>query len=114
MIFLIFITFIVGLQFLHRRLLHQLFHPKYDRWVILALALIHLPLAVYMGIRLTGGGQSAANCYRNQIVRPVRHLAFAFPLHMDNGCARSRFGTDLVVESQRQAQAVEARAEIGG
>ena len=59
MIFLIFITFIVGLQFLHRRLLHQLFHPRFDRWVVLVLVLIHAPLAIYMGFRLTGGGGSA-------------------------------------------------------
>ena len=59
MIFLIFITFIVGLQFLHRRLLHQLFHPRFDRWVVLILVLIHAPLAIYMGFRLTGGGSSA-------------------------------------------------------
>jgi len=59
LIFLIFITFIVGLQFLHRRLLHQLFHPRFDRWVVLALVLIHLPLALYMGFRLSGGGGSA-------------------------------------------------------
>jgi len=59
LIFLIFITLIAGLQVLHRRLLHQLFHPRYDRWVLLALVLIHLPLAMYMGIRLTGGGHAA-------------------------------------------------------
>jgi predicted MPP superfamily phosphohydrolase len=60
LIFLIFITLITGLQILHRRLLHQLFHPRYDRWVVAALVLIHLPLALYMGIRLTGGGSAAA------------------------------------------------------
>jgi hypothetical protein len=56
LIFLIFITLITGLQILHRRLLHQLFHPRFDRWVLAALVLVHLPLALYMGIRLTGGG----------------------------------------------------------
>jgi predicted MPP superfamily phosphohydrolase len=59
LIFLIFITLIVGLQVLHRRLLHQLFHRRFDRWVVLVLVLIHAPLAIYMGFRLTGGGGSA-------------------------------------------------------
>jgi len=59
LIFLIFITLIVGLQFLHRRLLHQIFHRRFDRWVVLALVCIHAPLAIYAGIRLTGGGNAA-------------------------------------------------------
>jgi len=59
LIFLIFITLILGLQVLHRRLLHQLFHPRFDRWVVGILVLIHLPLAFYAGMRLTGGGTSA-------------------------------------------------------
>ncbi|MDR3670225.1 MAG: metallophosphoesterase [Holophaga sp.] len=63
MIFLIFITLITGLQVLHRRLLRQVFHRRFDRWVLAALILIHLPLALYMGVRLTGGG-SAGNWLR--------------------------------------------------
>jgi len=59
LIFLIFITLIVGLQFLHRRLLHQIFHRRFDRWVVLVLVCIHVPLAIYAGIRLTGGGNAA-------------------------------------------------------
>jgi predicted MPP superfamily phosphohydrolase len=59
LIFLVFIVLIAGLQTLHRRLLHQVFDPKFDRWVVLALVLIHLPLALYMGLRLTGWGGSA-------------------------------------------------------
>jgi predicted MPP superfamily phosphohydrolase len=59
LLFLIFIILILGLQVLHRRLLHQIFSPRFDRWVIAALVLIHLPLAVYVGLRLTGGGTSA-------------------------------------------------------
>jgi hypothetical protein len=59
LIFLIFITLIVGLQLLHRRLLHQLFHPRFDRWVVAALVLVHLPLAVFVGIRLTGNAGAA-------------------------------------------------------
>ena len=55
---MIFITLIVGLQVLHRRLLHQLFHRRFDRWVVLALVLIHAPLAIYMAFRLTGGGNA--------------------------------------------------------
>jgi len=59
LIFLVFITLIIGLQVLHRRLLHQIFHPRFDRWVVLALVLIHLPLALFVGVRLTGGGSAA-------------------------------------------------------
>jgi predicted MPP superfamily phosphohydrolase len=59
LLFVIFIALIVGLQMLHRRLLHQLFHPRFDRWVVLGLVLVHLPLALYVGLRLVGGGTSA-------------------------------------------------------
>ncbi len=59
MIFLIFITFIVGLQTLHRRLLHQIFQPRFDRYVMPGLVLIHLPLAAYMAFRLFGISASA-------------------------------------------------------
>jgi len=59
LLFAIFIALIVGLQMLHRRFLHQLFHPRYDRWVVLGLVLVHLPLALYVGFRLVGGGTSA-------------------------------------------------------
>ena len=58
MLFLIFITLIAGLQVLHRRLLHQVFDRRFDRWVVLALVLIHTPLAAYMAFRLTGAGNS--------------------------------------------------------
>jgi len=56
--FIIFITLIAGLQIIHRRLLHQLLPRRCDRWTLAALVLIHLPLAFYMGIRLTGHGNA--------------------------------------------------------
>jgi predicted MPP superfamily phosphohydrolase len=59
LIFLVFITLIIGLQTLHRRLLHKIFHPRFDRWVAAALVLVHLPLGLYMGFRLTGISASA-------------------------------------------------------
>jgi len=52
--FLIFVILITALQFLHRRLLHRLLPRGYDHWVAPALLLLHVPLALYMGIRLTG------------------------------------------------------------
>jgi hypothetical protein len=52
--FLIFFILITAVQVLHRRLLHRLLPMGYDRWVAPGLILIHLPLMVYMGIRLTG------------------------------------------------------------
>ena len=58
MTFIIFITLIAGLQIIHRRLLHQLLPRRCDRWTLAALVLIHLPLAFYMGIRLTGHGNA--------------------------------------------------------
>ena len=59
MIFLIFITLITGLQVLHRRLLHQLFPPRFDRWVLPFLVAVHVPLALYMAVRLSGGSGAA-------------------------------------------------------
>jgi predicted MPP superfamily phosphohydrolase len=59
LIFLIFITLIAGLQVLHLRLLRQLLPPRFERWILAALVLIHLPLAVFMGVRLTGHGNAA-------------------------------------------------------
>ena len=57
MTFLILVVFILALQIAHRRLLHRLLGPGWDRWVAPLLLLIHLPLALYMALRL--GGQSA-------------------------------------------------------
>jgi hypothetical protein len=57
--FLILITLVTALQALHRRLLRQVIGPRFDRWVILALVLIHLPLALFVGFRLSGMGQAA-------------------------------------------------------
>ena len=54
MLFLAFILLITVLQIYHRQLLHQVLPDGWDRWVTPALVLIHLPLALYMGIRLTG------------------------------------------------------------
>ena len=54
MTFLIFVVLVSALQVLHRRLLHRLLPKGFDRWVTPALILIHIPLALYMGIRLTG------------------------------------------------------------
>lgn len=54
MLALVFIILIFALQYVHRQLLHRLLPKGYDRWVTPVLVLIHLPLALYMGIRLAG------------------------------------------------------------
>ena len=56
MLFLTFIALIFCLQFLHRRLLHLILPTGRDHWATPLLLLIHLPLAVYVGLRLTGHG----------------------------------------------------------
>ena len=74
MIFLIFITLITGLQVLHRRLLHRLFPPRLDHLVLPFLVLVHLPLTLYMLVRLTGGAGSAL------WLRPFARLGAYFQL----------------------------------
>ena len=56
MLFLFFFLLVCVLQFTHRRLLHQLLPVGSDRWVTPVLVVIHLPFALYMGMRLTGHG----------------------------------------------------------
>lgn len=51
-----FFLLILGLQLLHRRLIHLILPTGYDRWVSPVLLVIHLPLALYVGFRLTGFG----------------------------------------------------------
>jgi predicted MPP superfamily phosphohydrolase len=50
-----FIILVAGLQALHWRLLRQLAGPRARRWILAALFLVHLPLVLYAGLRLTGG-----------------------------------------------------------
>jgi uncharacterized protein len=52
--FLIFIILVFSLQFFHRRLLHRLLPEGYDHWATPVLVVIHIPLLLYAGIRLTG------------------------------------------------------------
>lgn len=54
MIFFITFTVVLGLQLLHRKVLKELLPPRWIRGVTWALILIHLPLALYMGLRLSG------------------------------------------------------------
>lgn len=54
MLFLTFTVLIFGLQFFHRKLLQQVFPRRLLRWIIPVLVVIHLPLAVYVGMRLVG------------------------------------------------------------
>jgi len=51
--FLVF-ALILGLQFLHRRWLRRVLPPRWIRWIPLALITLHLPMVVYMVLRLTG------------------------------------------------------------
>ncbi len=92
MLFLIFITLIAGLQVLHRRLLHQVFDRRFDRWVVLALVLIHTPLAAYMAFRLTGAGNSVV------WLRPLARAGAYFQLrhrHEPAGLGRIQPGLAL-------------------
>lgn len=54
MLFLSLSLLILGLQILHRRFLRQVLPVRWRPWIATALVVVHLPLAVYMGLRLTG------------------------------------------------------------
>ena len=74
MYFIIPFILVVGLQFLHWRLLIQVFPDRCRQWIPWTMLLIHLPLLVYMGYRISGhaaGGMGSA-------VRPLARGALYF------------------------------------
>ena len=54
MLFLILFCLILGLQILHRRFLRKLFSRRWGAWITGILIVVHVPLAVFMALRLTG------------------------------------------------------------
>jgi len=54
MLFLLLSLLILGLQILHRRFLSKVLPGSWRPWLAGILILLHLPLAAYMGLRLTG------------------------------------------------------------
>jgi len=54
LLFLFFVALTCVLQYFHRRLLHLLLPEGADRWVTTVLVLLHLPFALYMGMRISG------------------------------------------------------------
>ena len=54
MLFLVLFAFFLGLQWLHLKLLKDLLPERLHRALPWVLALIHLPLIIYMGLRFTG------------------------------------------------------------
>ncbi len=54
MLFLLLFLLILGLQILHRRFLREILPDRWRPWIAGALIALHVPLAVYMGLRLTG------------------------------------------------------------
>ena len=74
MYFFVPLLFVIGLQFLHRKLLIQVFPDLFRRWVLWVLIALHLPLLVYMGYRFTGhaGGMVGA------ALRPLARGALYF------------------------------------
>ena len=74
LLFLVFIVLITGLQLFHRRLLHKILPPGYDRWVTPGLLLVHVPLAIHLLLRLTGHSGSAP------WLLPFAHLGLYFQM----------------------------------
>lgn len=52
--FLFFVVLVLVLQFFHRRLLVRVLPEAFRPWIVPGLALLHLPLAFYMALRLLG------------------------------------------------------------
>lgn len=53
-LFFILFALILGLQFLHCRYLRQVLPDRWGRWIAGAMIALHLPMIVYMVLRLTG------------------------------------------------------------
>ena len=53
-LFFVLFALLLGLQWLHRRYLRQVLPDSWDRWIVGGLVAVHLPMAVYMVLRLTG------------------------------------------------------------
>jgi len=72
-LFLAFTVFILGLQFFHSRLLRQILPRRLVRWIIPFLVVFHVPLGVFMGMRLLGAGA-------NPWLRTVARLGLYFQM----------------------------------
>lgn len=72
--FLVLFLFILGLQVLHRRLLRELLGPAWSRVITWTLVLLHVPLAAYMALRLTGNAAHGLGPW----LRPFMRLGLYF------------------------------------
>ncbi len=68
--------FFLGLQFLHRRLLTQIFSVRFRHWISGGLVMIHLPLLVYLVLRFTGHGAEQMG----PVLRPLARGALYFQI----------------------------------
>jgi predicted MPP superfamily phosphohydrolase len=72
--FIVPFLFVLGMQFLHWKLLRQIFPDRFRRWLHWILLVIHLPLLIYMGYRFAG--QAAAEL--GSVLRPLARGALYF------------------------------------
>lgn len=74
MLFAVLAVLILGLQVLHRRLLRRVLPPAWHRWLTPVLLVLHGPLALYMGLRLSGfSGMGLVD-----LLHPFARLGLAF------------------------------------
>ena len=74
MLFAMLAVLILGLQLLHRRLLRRVTPASWHRWLTPLLGVIHAPLTLYMGLRLTGfSGLGLVD-----LLHPLARLGLAF------------------------------------
>ena len=74
--FLVPFILVLGLQFLHWRLLIQVFPDRFHRWIPWCLLVIHLPLLVYMGYRLTGNTVGSLGSALRPLARGALYFQF--------------------------------------
>jgi len=74
LLFAMLAVLILGLQLLHRRLLRRVTPASWHRWLTPILGVIHAPLTLYMGLRLTGfSGLGLVD-----LLHPLARLGLAF------------------------------------
>lgn len=74
MIFFLTFLAVLGLQVLHRRVLKELLGVRWERTITILLLLLHLPLAAYMALRLSGNAAHGMGPW----LRPLARLGLYF------------------------------------
>ena len=105
-LFLVLFVLFFGLQWLHWRFLRHLLPEKVHRFIPLTLALLHLPLVAYMGLRFTGHGTHGLGPWLQPLARAAFYFQAVTILNLLGGFGAE--GIYRLVHRRRREEGLEA------